>query len=52
MIQNKYRDSCSFSTYQPDWRIFKEFKNDFWKEFVLIPKEPIEVSGKCYRGSS
>ena len=37
--------SCSFSTYQLDWRIFKEFKNDFWKEFVLIPKEqPIEIS--------
>ena len=37
--------SCSFSTYQLDWRIFKEFKKDFWKEFILIPKEqPIEVS--------
>jgi hypothetical protein len=31
--------SCSFSTYQLDWRIFKEFKNNFWKEFVLIPRE-------------
>jgi hypothetical protein len=27
--------SCSFSTYQLDWRIFKEFKDDFWKEFVV-----------------
>ena len=26
--------SCSFSTYQIDWRMFKEFKVDFWKEFV------------------
>ena len=26
--------SCSFSTYQIDWRMFKEFKKDFWKEFV------------------
>ena len=25
---------CSFSTYQLDWRMFKEFKKDFWKEFV------------------
>jgi hypothetical protein len=26
--------SCSFSTYQIDWRMFKEFKVDFWKEFL------------------
>ena len=26
--------SCSFSTYQIDWRMFKELKVDFWKEFV------------------
>jgi hypothetical protein len=26
--------SCSFSTYQIDWRMFKEFKVDFWREFV------------------
>ena len=29
--------SCSFSTYQIDWRMFKEFKKDFWKEFVDKP---------------
>ena len=26
--------SCAFSTYQIDWRIFKELKKDFWKEFL------------------
>lgn len=33
--------SCSFSTYQLDWRMFKEFKNDFWKEFInlTIPRK-------------
>ena len=29
--------SCSFSTYQLDWRMFKEFKKDFWKDFVDEP---------------
>jgi hypothetical protein len=28
--------SCSFSTYQIDWRMFKEFKVDFWREFTLF----------------
>ena len=27
-------ESCSYSTYAIDWNIFKEFKKDFWKEFV------------------
>jgi hypothetical protein len=40
--------SCSFSTYQLDWRIFKEFKSDFWKEFVLIPREQPIVSSKIF----
>ena len=26
--------SCSFSSYQLDWRLFQEFKKDFWVEFV------------------
>ena len=25
---------CSFSLYQLYWKIFKEFKRDFWKEFI------------------
>ena len=26
--------SCSFSSFRVDWNIFKEFKKDFWKEFI------------------
>jgi hypothetical protein len=34
---NKFKeilDACSWSNYQIDWRLFTEFKKDFWKEFV------------------
>lgn len=31
---NKMLKSCSFSSYRVDWNIFKEFKKDFWKEFI------------------
>jgi len=34
---NKFQsilNSCLFSSYRIDWNIFKEFKKDFWKEFV------------------
>jgi len=27
-------DSCLYSSYAIDWNIFKEFKKDFWKEFI------------------
>ena len=27
-------DSCLFSSYAIDWNIFKDFKKDFWKEFI------------------
>jgi hypothetical protein len=27
-------DSCLFSSYAIDWNIFKEFKKDFWKQFI------------------
>jgi hypothetical protein len=27
-------DACSWSNYRIDWRMFKYFKNDFWKELV------------------
>jgi hypothetical protein len=26
--------SCSFSSFRVDWNIFKDFKKDFWKEFI------------------
>ena len=26
--------SCIFSSFRIDWNIFKEFKKDFWKQFV------------------
>ena len=26
--------SCSFSLFRIDWNIFKDFKKDFWKEFI------------------
>ena len=29
----KLIDSCSFSSYQIDWNIFKDMKKHFWKEF-------------------
>ena len=31
---NKILKSCLFSSYRVDWNIFKEFKKDFWKEFI------------------
>jgi hypothetical protein len=31
---NKIIQSCLFSLYGIDWNIFKEFKKDFWKEFI------------------
>ena len=31
---NKMFKSCLFSSYRIDWNIFKEFKKDFWKEFI------------------
>jgi hypothetical protein len=30
----KLVNSCLFSSYAIDWNIFKEFKKDFWKEFI------------------
>ena len=27
-------DSCLFSSFRIDWNIFKDFKKDFWKEFI------------------
>ena len=27
-------DSCLFSLFRIDWNIFKDFKKDFWKEFI------------------
>ena len=27
-------DSCLFSSYAIDWNIFKDFKKDFWREFI------------------
>jgi hypothetical protein len=31
---NKIIKSCIFSSFRIDWNIFKEFKKDFWKEFM------------------
>jgi hypothetical protein len=30
----KIIQSCLFSSYAIDWNIFKEFKKDFWKQFI------------------
>jgi hypothetical protein len=30
----KIIQSCIFSSFRIDWNIFKEFKKDFWKEFI------------------
>lgn len=32
-LMNNIIKSCSFSSFRVDWNIFKEFKNNFWKEF-------------------
>jgi hypothetical protein len=50
----KFKDvirSCSFSTYQLDWRMFKEFKYDFWKEFInlTVPSKVIMITIKKKR---
>jgi len=37
LLSNKFKDylnSCLFSHYIIDWRIFKHLKKDFWKEFI------------------
>ena len=31
---DKVIQSCIFSSFRIDWNIFKEFKKDFWKEFM------------------
>ena len=31
---NEIIKSCLFSSYAIDWNIFKEFKKDFWKDFI------------------
>ena len=31
---DKIIKSCLYSSYAIDWNIFKEFKKDFWKEFI------------------
>lgn len=31
---NKIIQSCLFSSFRIDWNIFKDFKKDFWREFV------------------
>ena len=31
---DKIIQSCLYSSYAIDWNIFKEFKKDFWKEFI------------------
>jgi hypothetical protein len=31
---HKIIKSCNFSSFRIDWNIFKEFKKDFWKEFI------------------
>lgn len=33
-IFDKIIQSCIFSSFRIDWNIFKEFKKDFWKEFI------------------
>ena len=38
---DKIIQSCIFSSFRIDWNIFKEFKRDFWKEFI---NEEIEYS--------
>jgi hypothetical protein len=30
----KIIESCNWSNFRIDWNIFKEFKKDFWKEFI------------------
>ena len=31
---DKVLKGCLFSSYRVDWNIFKEFKKDFWKQFI------------------
>ena len=34
---DKFREilkNTKWSTFQTDWRMFQEFKKDFWKEFI------------------
>ena len=31
---DKVIQSCQFSSYRIDWNMFKDFKKDFWKEFI------------------
>ena len=44
---DKIIQSCIFSSFRIDWNIFKEFKKDFWKEFLEKSPQaskPIQLS--------
>jgi hypothetical protein len=43
---NNIIQSCSYSSYSIDWNIFKEFKKDFWKEFINDEQEIIITENK------
>ena len=38
---DKIIQSCLYSSYAIDWNIFKDFKKDFWKEFIKMPKQNV-----------
>ena len=29
------KESCSWSNFRIDYRLFKDFNNDFWKDFII-----------------
>ena len=33
-FNNKVLNSCLWSNFMIDWRLFTYFKKDFWKEFI------------------
>ena len=38
---NNLKNSCLFSSYAIDWNIFKTFKRNWWKEYVIVENCPV-----------
>lgn len=45
---NNLKDSCLFSSYAIDWNIFKTFKRDWWKEYIIVDNCPIIYNRSNY----
>ena len=45
---NNLKNSCLFSSYAIYWNIFKTFKRDWWKEYVIVENCPVIYNRSNY----